>query len=510
MSDSSIQSKEEDASPQSNELTDRLLRRSTEPAGVIDTFQPRRQYERTRDWLVERFSLLDRFKSRYAITNDANENASLVLAKSPQPQATILGQSGGQAFAEARGNQAGLSDSIASALSHGERGSIASQANDPLASSYSPPAQFRVSRSRADRSASTTIASPEIRSADATSKADAANNTSSDSASRNIASEHLIFRIGASPDAIQNFSSQSAASKTGDQVNLKTSEISTGSAGSSAAHRDSPSTDSFSPSASVSTQSERLMKSDRGSSRSGPRAVEIPTGGSSSPDLHLRLQHSEKGAARSRELSSPTAYATAARMIQRNPEPRPPNEPPRFFEGRENATMPSAIIPTDAPAQQRAMFSDDSGSSVGRERIASAQPAADLTLAAPTVQRQQVTSSRTETASSSIARSAEMRGASSQEKPTIIWRQTDHGSSFGSRPAGGNDLPLVASSGREVSLARQNAQVQPAASGISTGSDVQLSRAASSANKLDIAQVAEQVWRLISRRLEVERERRGR
>lgn len=507
MNDSSIQSNGEDTeSKPSNELTERLLRRATKPVGVIDTFQPQRQYRRTTDWLAQRFSLLDRWKSRYAITDDAAESASLVFAKSQQPQVTMPAQSAGQTFSQTRRDQGDIPASIDAGLSRAARPSIASEVSEALASTSSPPAQFRVSRRPS-----------KVRSGDAIPEADAIDtihNISSDSLSRSVASGNLPYQNIASHRDGQNHPSRSATGRVGDHFDIKTSEISTDSVGISG-HHDAPSSSSA-----LSTQPpDSLMKSDRASSRSQPRAVEIRAESLSSlPDTRLQLQHSEKVAplARSREISNPPAHPIAAEVIQRASAPSPTNEQSMFFGRSENT-----LSRLGASSEERTMFSDEVGSSVGsadsfaeRGRIESAQPSADLPLSTPPVQRQPVMSSRAdETASSGVRRSAEIPVASSQEKATMVWRQAAHGSS----PGGGsgitdnarNGLPLgLASSG--VSLARQSASVQPASSGTSTNTEVAPPMAASSANQIDIAGVAEQVWRLISRRLEVERERRGR
>ena len=62
-----------------------------------------------------------------------------------------------------------------------------------------------------------------------------------------------------------------------------------------------------------------------------------------------------------------------------------------------------------------------------------------------------------------------------------------------------------------VSVARQSAQeTQTVALAASSAADMMPSMAAPSSGGADVDQLAEQVWRLISRRLEIERERRGR
>ena len=57
---------------QSMELSDRLLRRRTEPAGVINTLHPLQMYDRTAGLVARRFAMLDHWRTRYA---DAENSA---------------------------------------------------------------------------------------------------------------------------------------------------------------------------------------------------------------------------------------------------------------------------------------------------------------------------------------------------------------------------------------------------------------------------------------------------
>lgn len=50
----------------SSELGERLLRRRTEPIGLIDVRQPEHQVARTSGWVAERFGWLDEWKTKYA------------------------------------------------------------------------------------------------------------------------------------------------------------------------------------------------------------------------------------------------------------------------------------------------------------------------------------------------------------------------------------------------------------------------------------------------------------
>jgi hypothetical protein len=131
MEDSAIQigSEAGEAAP-STELADRLLRRATEPIGVIDVRRPRQQHARTAGWVAQRFALLDHWRTRYAGDADvAAPGASHVLAAPRQPLAAP-GQT--------------LSSSIQ--LAHVARQSVASQPDAGAAASTSPTEQFRVRR----------------------------------------------------------------------------------------------------------------------------------------------------------------------------------------------------------------------------------------------------------------------------------------------------------------------------------------------------------------------------
>src|SRR5262245_26354887 len=67
------------------ELAERLLRRRTEPLGVIDVRQPQQHYARTAGWVAQRFALLDHWKTRYGSDEDVTAaNASLVFTSPAQ------------------------------------------------------------------------------------------------------------------------------------------------------------------------------------------------------------------------------------------------------------------------------------------------------------------------------------------------------------------------------------------------------------------------------------------
>ena len=56
---------------QSTELAERLLRRRTEPVGVINTSHPLQMYDRTAGLVARRFAMLDHWRTRYADAENA-------------------------------------------------------------------------------------------------------------------------------------------------------------------------------------------------------------------------------------------------------------------------------------------------------------------------------------------------------------------------------------------------------------------------------------------------------
>src|SRR5262245_55036963 len=113
----------------SMELAERLLQRHTEPLGVIDVRQGQRHYARTAGWVAQRVALLDHWKTRYGVDEDAAANAGLVFAGPGQPRVE-----------PARA----LSSSIQ--LARAVKLADAPQPGADPAVSASPPEQFRIRR----------------------------------------------------------------------------------------------------------------------------------------------------------------------------------------------------------------------------------------------------------------------------------------------------------------------------------------------------------------------------
>ena len=61
-------------------LAERLLRRATEPVGVIDVRGAQQRYERATSWPRRHVSLLDRWVSRYGMEPQPDQGAEHVFA----------------------------------------------------------------------------------------------------------------------------------------------------------------------------------------------------------------------------------------------------------------------------------------------------------------------------------------------------------------------------------------------------------------------------------------------
>ena len=112
------------------ELAERILRRRTEPLGVIDVRQPQQHYARTAGWVAQRFALLDHWKTRYGSDEDVTAaNASLVF--------TAPGQSIGEP---------GRALANPTQLARTAQQVDAPQPRADSVASSSPPEQFRIKR----------------------------------------------------------------------------------------------------------------------------------------------------------------------------------------------------------------------------------------------------------------------------------------------------------------------------------------------------------------------------
>jgi hypothetical protein len=145
MGDSDIKSETgrgEDAPPM--ELASRIMRRGSEPLGMIDLRHPQQLYARTAGWVAQRFSLLDHWKTRYG--NDEDSRAA---------QANLVFTSSGKASAE----------SGALLSSHAQSPREMAQVSKPRSTMASPvapaqPEKFRIRSHRESRESISRIATP--------------------------------------------------------------------------------------------------------------------------------------------------------------------------------------------------------------------------------------------------------------------------------------------------------------------------------------------------------------
>jgi hypothetical protein len=71
------------------QLTERLLRRSTQPIGLVNVNHPQHLYDGTIGWVARRFSLLDRWKTRYGSEAETGENHLVFASKHTQSLETV-------------------------------------------------------------------------------------------------------------------------------------------------------------------------------------------------------------------------------------------------------------------------------------------------------------------------------------------------------------------------------------------------------------------------------------
>jgi len=76
----------EDKSELSTGLGERLLRRHHEPIGVVDVNHPERIYDRTEGWIAQRFALLDHWKSRYENSDSPGAVSGQLVLSRPRVQ----------------------------------------------------------------------------------------------------------------------------------------------------------------------------------------------------------------------------------------------------------------------------------------------------------------------------------------------------------------------------------------------------------------------------------------
>ena len=159
MNDSSEQSDARIAhAEQSSELGERLLRRLTEPAGVIDVHYAQRKYARLAEWLDKLYALLNQLQIRYAVGEDLEDGGQPLLMHEPLGEQINLYSTAAEPPVMPSANlspsaQSFSSDASAPAetLSSATRAQLsttetsATQSSAPVSSSSLPEGKFRVS-----------------------------------------------------------------------------------------------------------------------------------------------------------------------------------------------------------------------------------------------------------------------------------------------------------------------------------------------------------------------------
>jgi hypothetical protein len=515
------------------ELALRILRRRTEPLGVIDVQQPQQHYARTAGWVAQRFALLDHWKTRYGSDEDtASANAGFVFAMPGQPMAEPS-----RVYASP------------TQLARAANPAVESQPS-PAAAMPAPPEQFRVRRrgtspaggdtvtiNRADDSAVTSrlqAARGELRVAEIP----AITHQAAPTSPTLILPKRLAGNIEAeetAADATHNVERSSQRELASPPEAAATSWPTAGPSGTTGiSHLGS---ERPAATAAVLTQTPVRLSHIEASSAALPLRLQRQPGEAApegaparSAALPLRLQRQPGEAA---PEGAPARSAALPLRLQRQPGEAAP-EGVRVQE----LTAPVVSTPTTemALAKPAAGLGHEPSALLGGERavsdmtyVVAEQPGfagieptpvqvASL-VSLPLVQRQSVDSAPSaETApddalSQRAAVAAEIRPTSaSTSQPAMVWRQSANGSAAGDA---GSALPLGINSapGGELLVARQTTATEspPSTNTESTALAAATPMpAAPPGNGIDIAHLAEQVSRLLARQLTVERERRGR
>lgn len=471
------------------ELAKRLLRRRTEPLGLIDVRQPQQHYARTAGWVAQRFALLDHWKTRYGSDEDASAaNAGLVFAMPGQP------------IAEPSRVLASPTQ-LARVATQG----VASQPSSASVAPSSPPEQFRVRRR-----------SPPPADADKV----ASNSSDGSAATSRFQAARGEF-LGADIPAITHQAASPSSTLILPQRLAGHVEPEQETAGDATRHveRSSQREVSSPPEAAAAPWPTAGPSGTTGISHLGsemPSAtaevlpqtpVRVSHIEARSAALPLRLQRqpgeAAPGLVTAQELTAPVVSTPTAEMVLAEPAAGPVHEPSALLGG-ESAVSGMTYVVVAQPGF------------AGMETtpVQSASP-----VSLPLVQRQAVDSAPSaETAPDDglyqrAAVAAEIRPTSaSTSQPAMVWRQSANGSAAG---GAGSALPLGINAvpGGELLVARQTtaAESPPSTNTESTTPAATTPMpTAPPANGIDIAHLAEQVSRLLARQLVVERERRGR
>ena len=459
MNDSSTESGAvESERPPHLALAERLLRRHAEPLGVIDVRRPQQLHERTAGWVARRFALLDHWRTRYGGDEQAPfANGEMVFTAPAQPL-----REGGvvpQAAERARAVEPPFApkDSEHGPLMRiSRRPPALARAADPANMSDAPGDRGEVERARPSRSTGAASSAGEM-----------AITTNISHSSRPLTlSRRIDDQVG-----------MAAENSAGELL------------------RSSP------PERVTESQAEQGMSRQSGSPLTETRVGDRVAAPVSAVQPALARSHelSPFGIARSEtQIWRMPAASVTAGMRASSLAPAVGTEDQVYVAApeKQKARQGEAVLPL-APAPptiQRQAGGDEGG----------VQPPAGKTARA--AERQP------------LAVTAEIPAAASQAPPHLIWRKSAAGGlASGGVAPGGTSFPapplplkIEATSAGAPTLARKISGDSTTEPGSMTSLAPPLTLESSApARGLDVAQLAEQVGRLLSRRLAVERERRG-
>jgi hypothetical protein len=467
------------ASKPSFNLAERLLRRAAEPAGVIDVRQPQRIYERSAGWVARRFALLDHWRTRYGDQPATGGGDEMTFAVAPALRAS----SG--AFPDVT--------TLARAAAPPGSNPDAPRFDTGVAASPSP--ALRVSR----RGARTANAPGETARPNAPDETAKPGDSGTVSLFSETSGESRAVAIAATPDP----------ARSGDSTPNHQSELTT---------------ENFYQAPAVPV--ERVMNPEGAAPPREQRAFETPALPlareirAEAPPVSLQLQrrHSAEtvGTARSREI---TRDSTADMRLSSTGSSRAPDSPVVFAVNAETAMNapgavarqaggevtdpgPGATVAPLAPSMSRPSAAPQAIQRREESRQAGGRPLSEQYSPAINVQAPQ---------SPVVAR--EIPAASSgAPEPALIWRKSagDESNIRGATTGGAvaSSLPLKIEPPTAIAPAVSRQIGADAESGVGAAPGMGAEPPAR-AGEVDVAQLAEQIGRLLSRQLAVERERRG-
>ncbi len=517
------------------EPVERLLRRRSEPLGVIDVRRPQQLYARTAGWVAKRFALLDHWKTHYS--NDEGESAA-----------------SGSFVIAAQGRSMTESQPLPSSPTKLARMATQSMASEPAgAASPLPTAQYRVRRRGvAPQTGASVDASPHSAfwtEGDATT-------VRSSSSTASAATSHIDrseLRAAELPTVAHHAAPTSSALILPERL-----------AGGVAAESETSGTASApqTPAGNLALTQPHLdgFKSVMPAATAAVPAqtpVHVSRVDSSAAALPFRLQRTpdEAGPTRGQDLAAAAASRSTAQLplsespaipsrrlsdnvsgtsFRRKPESRNPHV--CWIPAFAGMTTEGDVPALGQPPRPSLSGSEDTTNRItnslaermGRAGMEASLGKAESPTSIPLVQRQQA--SRTSSPEAVLGKvggppmavSAEIRTtATTTPHSTMVWRRTaeapSSGGAFAVMKTGSErralPLALNATVGEDSRVARQAITTDSAAT-TSTDSIALMPSTPTptmpDTEGLDVTRLAAQVGRLLARQLTVERERRGR